>query len=280
MTKNFIQRTLTGALFAGLLIFCILCNEYTFGAIFLLISVLGVIEFHKLISTKYEIEIHPVVPAIGAALLFVSVYLTVIYFAFSVFLLVYVLFVSIVFITEIFRKKKNPLLNLAFFALGQIYVALPFALLNFIAFSQGSHYGYYNGIFVLAFFVITWIYDTGAYVVGVSIGKHRMCERISPKKSWEGFFGGLVFAMGAACVFAQFDTTLTLLQWLGFSLVIVVFGTFGDLSESLLKRTLDVKDSGNILPGHGGILDRFDSILFAAIAICIYLQLLFTNITL
>ena len=275
MTKNFIQRTLTGVLFAGLLVFCVLCHEYTFGAIFLLISVLGIIEFHKLVSTKYEVDINPVVPAIGAALLFASLFYIAIIRDRIEPLGVYFSFTGIVFIAELFRKKKNPMLNLAFFVLGQMYVALPFALLNFIAFPVSNLFdNCYHEVLILAFFVITWIYDTGAYLVGMRMGKHKMIERISPKKSWEGFFGGLAFAMGAACVFAQFETTLTLWQWLGFSLIIVVFGTLGDLSESLFKRTLDVKDSGNILPGHGGILDRFDSILFAAIAISVYLQLL------
>jgi phosphatidate cytidylyltransferase len=273
--NNLFQRTLTGVLFVALLVFCILFNEYTFGGIFLLVSVLGVIEFNKLIKVKYEVEINPVMSAVCSAVLFVGLYFIAIFRANIELLGLYLLLIGFVFIAELFLKKKNPILNWAFFILGQAYIALPFAMLNFIAFSQkGLFLNYYTPLLVLSFFVTVWIYDTGAYLVGMSIGKHRMFERISPKKSWEGFFGGTLFALASGCIFARFEPVLTLWQWLGFSLIIVIFATLGDLSESLLKRTLGVKDSGTMLPGHGGILDRFDSVLFASTAISVYLYII------
>lgn len=128
---------------------------------------------------------------------------------------------------------------------------------------------------LIALFATIWINDTGAYIIGVSFGKHRLFERVSPKKSWEGFFGGALAALAAGYVFSVFIPDLTLVQWLLFSQIVVVFGTFGDLIESLLKRTIGTKDSGNILPGHGGFLDRFDSMLLAAPVIFIYLSFLF-----
>jgi phosphatidate cytidylyltransferase len=126
---------------------------------------------------------------------------------------------------------------------------------------------------LVGFFIILWIYDSGAYVFGVSFGKHRLFERISPKKSWEGFIGGSIVAISAANVISVFFTELRLFDWLIISAIIIVFGTFGDLVESLLKRELNIKDSGNILPGHGGILDRFDGIFLSVPIIFAYLQI-------
>jgi phosphatidate cytidylyltransferase len=130
---------------------------------------------------------------------------------------------------------------------------------------------------LLALFITIWVNDTGAYLVGITLGKHRLFERISPKKSWEGFFGGAIFALISGYVFSLLITEINLIEWLIFSEIVVVFGTFGDLIESLIKRTVHVKDSGNLIPGHGGLLDRFDSLLLAAPAIFIYLSILFSE---
>ncbi len=159
--------------------------------------------------------------------------------------------------------------NWAYLILGQVFIALPFSLLNFLVFPSGE----FNPVFLLSLFVLIWTNDTGAYVVGISFGKHKLFERISPKKSWEGFFGGIFFALILAYFLPQITGEIDILRWFGFALIAVVFGTWGDLIESLIKRTVDVKDSGNILPGHGGLLDRFDSLLFAVPLIYIYLQI-------
>lgn len=272
--KNIAQRSITGVVFVILLVGCILLNQYTFGFLFLLISGLGVLEFNKLLGQKFSsARVNPVLAATSSSILFLSIFLfvsgSVHYKVFAL----YPLIVIFAFIAELYRKKENPVLNWALFVLGQVYIALPFAMLSAIAFAQGA--GIYNPVLLLAFFVTVWVYDSGAYLVGMALGKHRLFERISPKKSWEGFFGGVFFALAAAYVFSLFEPCMNTIQWLIFSLLIVIFATFGDLSESLLKRTLGVKDSGNILPGHGGILDRFDSILFASFIITIYLQFIF-----
>jgi phosphatidate cytidylyltransferase len=280
MNNNLIQRTITGFLFVSIIIGAILIHALSFALVFLVFTALAVFEFHDLVKQKFDVQLNKYLASFTALLLFVSMYL----FASEKFdhriFAPYFMLLCFIFIAELFRKKENPVMNWAMLVLGQTYVALPFALLNMIAFINGKYYP----VIILAFFVIIWIYDSGAYLVGITLGKHRLFERISPKKSWEGFFGGLLFALLGGYIFSLIDihfTTgitakLSLLEWLGFSLIIVIFGTFGDLSESLFKRTINVKDSGNMLPGHGGILDRFDSIFFATIAICIYLQLLFT----
>lgn len=161
--------------------------------------------------------------------------------------------------------------------LGQMYVALPFALLPALVFVGDPAHPmeiHYRWIFPLSVFIFLWTSDTGAYCFGSLFGKHRLFERISPKKSWEGSIGGAFTSLLAAYIISLWDSSLTLPQWLGFSLVVVIFGTWGDLVESLLKRQLGLKDSGNILPGHGGLLDRFDSSLLAIPASLVYLYTL------
>ena len=156
-----------------------------------------------------------------------------------------------------------------------MYVALPFSLLSVLAFTTqpdvlATESINYNGFLPLSIFIFLWLSDTGAYCFGSLFGKNRLFPSISPKKSWEGFFGGLFVAVGCSQLLAM-DASLNRWEWLGLSLVVVIFGTWGDLVESLLKRQLSIKDSGNILPGHGGMLDRFDSSLLAIPAAVIYL---------
>ena len=159
--------------------------------------------------------------------------------------------------------------------MSQIYIALSFALLNVLAYhsSATESVSQYNPILPLSIFIFNWVNDTGAYCTGMLFGKHRLFERISPKKSWEGSIGGAVFSIIAAIVMAHFFTFLSTGVWIGLGLTVVVFGTWGDLTESLMKRTLGIKDSGNILPGHGGMLDRFDSTLMVVPAAVVYLYL-------
>ena len=274
INKNFIQRVITGAILVAVLI-AAMFNQFSFGIVFLLCAVAAVFEFHSLVEKKFDVQVNKYLSAALGGVLFASMYLRAANVCDYQILIVYFALLCIVFILELFREKENPVMNWAMLALGQVYIALPFALLNMIAFVENR----YSSLLIVAFFALVWVFDSGAYLVGITFGKHRLSERISPKKSWEGFFGGMVCAAGFSYLFYAISEThalmpkLTPMEWVGFALIVVVFGTLGDLSESLLKRTLDVKDSGTILPGHGGILDRFDSVLFAAIAICIYLQL-------
>ena len=160
--------------------------------------------------------------------------------------------------------------------LSQLYVALPFALLNVLAFQNSPETSSvtYNPILPLSIFVFIWLSDTGAYCVGSLIGKHRLFERISPKKSWVGSIGGAFFSIASSFVFAHFFPFMSTWQWAGLAVTVVIFGTWGDLTESLMKRQLGIKDSGNILPGHGGMLDRFDSALMAIPAAVVYLYVM------
>jgi len=178
-------------------------------------------------------------------------------------------------IAQLYRPQQNAVHSLerSFFSLG--YVALPVALLNCVMSITAPR-------LLLGIFMFIWLYDTGAYCFGMLLGRHRLFERVSPKKSWEGVIGGIVACLAGAWVthnwFDEFFQVPDLTTWIGLSLVVAVFATFGDLVESLIKRTVGVKDSGNILPGHGGILDRIDSLLLVAPAVLIYLMLIVPNI--
>lgn len=268
--NNFVKRTLSGFLFVTLIVGSILISKYFFAVFFALVCGWAVREFHKLSNKQQNVNVDLIVALIGGILLFASsfVYASDIWrnSSFSI----YGIYVVFVLILELYRKQTNPIHNWAYFILGQIFIALPFSLLNFILFIND-----WQPLVLLSVFVTIWVNDTGAYLTGVTIGKHRLFERISPKKSWEGFIGGAVFALLSGYIFSLLIPGIQLINWLIFSEIIVVFGTFGDLIESLMKRTVGVKDSGDLIPGHGGLLDRFDSMLLAAPVIFIYLSLLF-----
>ena len=176
-------------------------------------------------------------------------------------------------VSELYLKKENPLNNWAYAMLSQMYIALLFALLNVLAFhsDETASISQYNAILPLSIFIFNWVNDTGAYCTGMLFGKHKLFERISPKKSWEGSIGGSVFCIISSFILAHFFPFMSTEVWIGLALTVVIFGTWGDLTESLLKRRLGIKDSGNILPGHGGMLDRFDSAILAIPAAVVYL---------
>ena len=166
--------------------------------------------------------------------------------------------VFLAFIYELYTRSARPFTNVAFLILGVVYIGVPFALLDLIAFD--GDYFYADTVFGLL--LLTWTNDTAAFVVGSQIGRRRLFPRISPKKTWEGSAGGLVVTLIVAFALSRFFHDLSPANWIVLALIVVLFGSFGDLVESMLKRSLDVKDSGNLLPGHGGILDRFDAFIF------------------
>lgn len=277
MKNNFIQRAVTGVLFVIVLVGCILYSPLSFGILFTIISVLSVHEFAQLVSKSSEVSINKTITALGGAYLFLALmsFCTQQSVGARVFL-PYLGLLLYMMITELYLKKKNPTGNWAYSMLSQLYVALPFALLNVLAFQNSLETGSvtYNPILPLSIFVFIWLSDTGAYCVGSLIGRHRLFERISPKKSWEGSIGGGIFSIASSLGFAHFFPFMPGWQWVGLAIVVVIFGTWGDLTESLMKRQLGIKDSGNILPGHGGMLDRFDSALMAIPAAVVYLYAL------
>jgi phosphatidate cytidylyltransferase len=274
LKNNFIQRIITGTLYVAVLTGAILYTPISFGILFIVITSLTLWEFSHLINKIKGIQINKLMVILGGVYLFLAfmflcqrmtdLRIFVPYFLLLIYLLV----------RELYLKRENPTANWAYSILSQFYIALPYASLNILAF----HYNPitdtvdYNSMLPLSAFIFIWLSDTGAYCIGSLIGKHKLFERISPKKSWEGFIGGGVVAIASSFVFAYFfPEMLSMINWVGLALTVVVFGTWGDLMESLFKRQLKIKDSGNIFPGHGGMLDRFDSALLAIPAAVIYL---------
>ena len=193
--------------------------------------------------------------------------------------------ISVIMVIELYRKQEKPFDSLAHTFFSVLFTAVPFSMFPFAAFSH--HCSYRDGLesilphasiefspaIVLGFFILLWAYDTGAYIIGISFGRHRLMERISPKKSWEGFFGGLVISAGIAWLLSGWLGVLDRKGWLVISVIVSIAGTFGDLVESMLKRSIGVKDSGTIMPGHGGFLDRFDSVIISFPLVYLYISL-------
>lgn len=263
----------------GVILVAIIISATYFGPcsyiiLFTLITALCVHEFTTIMNASGQVKINRRIATLAGAYLFLSSALFQSNITTGDIFIPYILIILYLIISELYLKRENPIANWAFTIFSQLYIAVPFALLNTLSFQSTNSPTVveYNPILPLAVFVFIWVSDSGAYLVGVKFGKNRLFERISPKKSWEGSIGGATFTLIAAFILSLYVPYLTLGQWLILALVVVIFGTWGDLSESLLKRTLGIKDSSYILPGHGGFLDRFDSALMAipAAVICLY----------
>jgi phosphatidate cytidylyltransferase len=233
----------------------------------LILCVLTTEEFYRLVTTA---DVKPQ-KRWGLALV-ISIYLPLSMYFFKgeplINMLICVPVIVLIIVAELYRKHAHPFHNIAYTIFGVLFAAVPFCFFYALAFIDGP----YSSHFPLAFLVLLWASDTGAYVFGVKFGKHRLFERHSPKKSWEGFVGGLLTSLLAAFIISTYYHELPLVHWMGISAIIVTAGTLGDLSESMLKRSLSTKDSGSLLPGHGGLLDRFDGLLLAAPLVFVYLQ--------
>ena len=276
MKNNFLQRAITGILFVAIIVGCILYDPLAFGTLFVTVSALTIREFGHLVNQSGEVSINRTITMLGGAYLFLAIMGFCIDAAGSKIFIPYLILIIYLMVSELYLKKKNPVLNWAYSMLSQMYIALPFAMLNVLAFQNDPEASSvsYNPILPLSIFVFLWLNDTGAYCFGSLFGKHRLFERISPKKSWEGSIGIHRGFWASQWGFACYFPIMTWAEWAGLALVVVIFGTWGDLTESLLKRQLQIKDSGSILPGHGGMLDRFDSSLMAIPAGVIYLYAL------
>ena len=275
--KNFITRALTGIVFVAILVSAIYFHSFYFLGVFSLITGLTLWELYGLVLPEAS-PFNRFMGAIGGAYLFAATFGYTEKGMGAWIFLPYLLILIYLMVVALYEKGKNPLTHWSMLLFGQAYCAGSFSLLNGLAYKSELIEGLAPmPIFILALFVLIWLNDTGAYLIGSMLGKHRLFARISPKKSWEGFFGGLAVAVLGSQLLAALDPLYSPLQWMGLAIVVVAFGTWGDLIESLLKRTIGVKDSGNLLPGHGGMLDRFDSLLLAAPASYIYIELFIRN---
>lgn len=270
--NNLIKRTITGTIFVAAVVTSILFQTeyYTFTALFAIVNILAMREFYGIVNAKKNVSVPTVYMLFCGTFLYLGCFWCAIIdkpdeITGFIFLIIYMLSIAALIIMEIYRKREHPTYDLAFSIYGQVVVALPFGLMNFIA--REPEY-------LLTLFLLIWTFDTGAYLVGSTCGKHKMIERISPKKSWEGEIGGIILTVLISSLIGIYFFNEDVWRWIVFGLLVSVFGTYGDLSESMLKRASGLKDSGNILPGHGGMLDRFDSMLLAAPIIYVYIEIL------
>lgn len=279
--KNLIVRAITGVFFVTAMVLGIL-HPHALIVLFALITGLSIWEYTGLVNNIKGVKVNRFISTIIGVYFFLAVAglrLTPVE-GFVVFV-PYILSILYLLISELYLKNENPINSWAYTMLGQMYIAMPFSMINVLAFQQVQPGQVtFDYLLPLSIFIFLWTNDTGAYLCGSLLGKHKLFPRISPKKSWEGSIGGGILVLIVAGVigyFANIGATphmLSIPGWVGLGLVVVFFGTWGDLVESLLKRTLGVKDSGNILPGHGGMLDRFDSSLLAIPAAVVYLYTL------
>jgi phosphatidate cytidylyltransferase len=275
--KDLLIRSLTGILFVAILVGAIMWDKLAVASLFFIISLIGLNEFFALMIKNGFNPKKSITTAIGAVIYFIISLYSFDQYSFKFLLFIFPLLVLLV-VIEIFRKNETPISNIAFSIMGILYVVIPFAILNFFAYEStysdviNIEDGQHNYWLLLGFFLLQWSNDTGAYLIGSSLGKHKMTPEISPNKTWEGAIGGLVMSLLVAFVISYF-TYSSLFHWLAISTIVVIFGTIGDLTESRIKRTCGVKDSGRIMPGHGGILDRFDGVLFSAPFVLAYLHI-------
>lgn len=273
--NNLIVRTITGIFFVAAIAVCFL-NRVAMELLFAFITGLTLWEYAGLANNIKDVQTNRLISTVGGVYFFLAVggFCSGMVPTGAVFI-PYLLTLVYLFISELYTKATNPINNWAYTMLGQMYIALPFSMINVLAFNATPDGQVaFNYIVPLSVFVFLWANDSGAYCFGSLFGRHKLFPRISPGKSWEGSIGGAITVMAASCIITYWlgeSSPLTLAQWIGLGLVVVVFGTWGDLVESLFKRTLGIKDSGNILPGHGGMLDRFDSSLMAMPAAVLYL---------
>ncbi|QGY43264.1 CDP-archaeol synthase [Maribellus comscasis] len=270
--NNLLKRSLTGIIYVAVILAGTMIHPAIFALVFLPLMVVTQLEFYILMKNG-DFNPQKIIGLVTGGLLFAACYFAarkIIPFQFC--LLIFP-FLIIILLSEVLRKKENSLQNNFITISGFIYVAIPFALLNFIVFPGFPENSQFYPWILTGLFFIIWIYDSMAYLIGSKFGKHKMCERISPNKSWEGLIGGAVFAVIMGILNAVIFQSLSVTVWIVTAALVVLFGTFGDLFESKIKRELKIKDSGNILPGHGGFLDRLDSLLFVIPVIYVWLIL-------
>ena len=275
--NNFVARTITGILFVATIVVCFL-NPTAMIFLFALVTGLTVWEFTGLVNDRPGVTVNRFISTVAGVYFFLAMAGTCSGFTSSTVFIPYLITIVYLLIAELYAKQEDPIHDWAYTMMSQMYVVLPFSLLNMLAFRAAPEGIMYIYTLPLSVFVFLWVNDTGAYCCGSLFGKHKLFPRISPGKSWEGSVGGGVFVLAAAALvwyltdsYDMNPTGMSMWEWMGLGLVVVVFGTWGDLVESLFKRTLGIKDSGNILPGHGGMLDRFDSSLLAIPAAVVYL---------
>lgn len=267
--NDLLKRTLTGAVYVASVLAAICFNPIISSIYFGIIGLVALSEFYNVAKNKYQIS-----NSLLAYLTAISLYTTVALYSFNIDfkipLLISVVLVIANFIAALYQKSEEPFTSIAFLICGLIYIILPISTTNLII----QYNSEFQPLLLLSVFILAWCNDTFAYLTGVKFGKHRLFERHSPKKSWEGFVGGFLFTIIAGIVISKFSNIFAIWHWVAISIIVSTVGTLGDLVESMFKRQMGVKDSGKILPGHGGILDRFDILFIVLPIVWVYLEII------
>ena len=287
--NNFIVRTITGILFVAVVV-CSFLRPQTMVLLFALVTGLTIWEFTGLVNNREGVTVNRMISTVAGVYFFLAMAGFCSEMTPTGVFIPYLVTLIYLMVAELYLKQEDPIHDWAYTMMSQLYIALPFSMLNVLAFtSEPGGQVIFNTLLPLSVFIFLWVNDSGAYCVGSLLGRHKLFPRISPGKSWEGSIGGAIFVLAVAWLIGSLDNVqildadhtsplfrgiLSIPEWLGLGLTVVVFGTWGDLVESLFKRTLGIKDSGKILPGHGGMLDRFDSSLLAIPAAAVYLYTL------
>jgi len=268
--KELFLRISTGLIFLIVVISCIVYNPYTLASLFYIVGVLGMLEYYSLAKVGGT---HPQITLgiLTGTVLYVAIELVKLNAVPIQYIALSIPFFIGIFIHELYRKRPDPFNNISHTIVGIIYVMAPLALLNVFSFEEIILE--YHPEIVLGFFVMLWLNDTGAYAFGRLFGRHKLFPRISPNKTWEGLLGGMLSAIAGGGIISLYYKQFTIQDWIVLAVIITITASYGDLVESMLKRSLKVKDSSNLLPGHGGILDRFDGVLLASPMVFTYLMI-------
>jgi phosphatidate cytidylyltransferase len=267
-------RAITGFFFVIVMLASVLCGPIPFIIFYLILSLLCLYEFLSLIKQG---SASPVI----ISGLFVGLVVYLVFYVISqndgdppanYFYMLLVPALGLLFIQELFRKTTTPFANIAYTIFGAVFTVIPFSC--FVALGFINKFSGFNFHFPLAFLLMLWANDTGAYLTGMAFGRTKLFERHSPKKTWEGFIGGVLISAGVGLIISHFYADIIGYQWAIMGVIIGTVGTIGDLVESMFKRSINVKDSGGILPGHGGLLDRFDGLFLAVPVVYTYLYLI------
>ena len=263
------QRAITAVLGAIVIIVAIIWSEWGYFSIFLGICIFTQLEFYKLLKLDEMVPLK-FWGTLTGVFIYIIIFLEQKYEMSSKYYFLLLPVIYMAFLIKLYKKTdKKPFTNIGLTFLGIIYVALPFALLHLSAY----HTGFYTYQIIVGIIFIQWASDTGAYFAGIRFGKRKLFERVSPKKSWEGFLGGMMLAILMSVGMSIYFGTLEFWKWISIALIVAVVGTYGDLLESLFKRSMEIKDSGSSIPGHGGFLDRFDSLLLSLPFIAAFLKI-------
>ena len=275
--KNFIVRTITAVFFVAAIVSCFLRPEAMI-LLFGLVTGMTIWEFTGLVNEREDVNVNQMISTVAGVYLFLAMAGYNSGLTPAAVFIPYLVTLIYLMVAELYLKQPDPVNDWAYTMMSQLYIALPFSLLSVLAFQSDNTGIHYTWTVPLSVFIFLWINDTGAYLCGSLFGKHKLFPRISPGKSWEGSIGGGILVILVAVLvwylseqYGENPLGLSAIEWAGLGLTVVIFGTWGDLVESLFKRTLGIKDSGHILPGHGGMLDRFDSSLMAIPVAVVYL---------